>query len=1099
MIVYCLHPKKPHENVHVESAVALAMAADASTSKAIATEGERVTCQFCTYLLQGALLGDCRVLRWIGSGAFGDVYEAEQLPPLNRRVAIKVMSLERVADGQSAELFTREVGAIAALDHPNILPVLRVGALDDGRSYLVMKYAAHGSLQKYCQSLPQELSILPTSLPVPDEIDATRAMEAAEQPAGLQEDDTGAAEVMEEQSEEEQTVDLAALETVAIEEREDEARSDDADQPALAEEKTALLPTPDREEQQTEERSALTPQQLWPFVKGAAAALQYAHEHSLVHLDVKPANLLLDAEDRVLLADFGVAAILDSYTHASLHCYVGTPVYTAPEQWLEQPRPASDQYALAVTCYQLLAGCPPFTGSLYSIMHGHLQLTPPSLRNFNPLVPQQIEAVLLKALAKEPEERYQDMRAFSRAYRDALEQAAGEQTDVNGQKHAGEERGREASELPALRSTPLDTPAIPAAQATAAVAEKTPETLDDADLRRLKQLASIAEHLTPARPRTRHMGRNLLIAVMVVALLSGGLLGVLRAARPCLLGVCPALRLSTSALDITNSDSQVVKLTNTGSADLLWRAAFPGDISWLSIAPGSGTLAPGKSAALLLKTNAGVLTSGVYTTSVQVAGQDIESQSIQVKLTVQTGLSQIAAQVSGTHFVYNQTGLHPASQTITISNKSARPFAWSLGYTKNTWLSVTPDQDTLMGGARETLRVSANVQSLVPSNNYTATVSLFGSLGQADPSILTQFNFTLEVQQTIPTVTPTALSTQVTYTFPTFSARALAGAGAPTTLRSQHSMTWDAQDDLLFVFGGIDDQGKILDDLWEYNPAQNQWTQISQASPPGASCADSTWPSARMNAALVWDSMHQQLLLYGGVGPNNHYLGDLWAYTPSSGAGAWKPLACSGNGPGPRAANAVWNGSQMLLLGGLDRYGPLADFWSYTPGGSGNGWQRLSDYPAGQRAYQAMAWDDSDNRLYVLGGLGADGLQHDDFYAYSAGSGWTQVAPATTQNPHARQQAMLVWDSKDSVLLLTGGYLESEKVPYWGLWAFDPSQNAWSLLTPLNSAGKNIIPGATASAMVYDEKDQEAFIYAGAGNGKTGSTLNGLWVVTSSS
>ena len=136
-----------------------------STGGTPLTVEERVTCHYCRYLLQGALLGDCRVTRWIGSGAFGDVYEAEQLPPLNWRVAIKVMSLEHVVDSKSAELFTREVAAIAALDHPNILPVLRVGMIEDGRSYLVMKYAAHGSLQNYCQQTSQGFSILPTVAP----------------------------------------------------------------------------------------------------------------------------------------------------------------------------------------------------------------------------------------------------------------------------------------------------------------------------------------------------------------------------------------------------------------------------------------------------------------------------------------------------------------------------------------------------------------------------------------------------------------------------------------------------------------------------------------------------------------------------------------------------------------------------------------------------------------------------------------------------------------------------------------------------------------------------------------------------------------------
>ncbi len=69
-------------------------------------------------------------------------------------------------------------------------------------------------------------------------------------------------------------------------------------------------------------------------------------------------------------------------------------------------------------------------------------------------------------------------------------------------------------------------------------------------------------------------------------------------------------------------------------------------------------------------------------------------------------------------------------------------------------------------------------------------------------------------------------------------------------------------------------------------------------------------------------------------------------------------------------------------------------------------------------------------------------------------------------------------------------------MPYWGLWAFDPKQNAWGLLTPLNSSNTNIIPGRTAAVMVWDATDQQAFIYAGAGNGKSGSSLNDLWKVT---
>src|SRR5216684_4105636 len=179
-MIYCLNPKKPHANKGSSSSAPTVILSGSSTGGTPLTVEEQVSCHYCRYLLQGALLGDCRVTRWIGSGAFGDVYEAEQLPPLNRRVAIKVMSLEHVVDSKSAELFTREVAAIAALDHPNILPVLRVGSIEDGRSYLVMKYAAHGSLQNYCQLTPQNLSILPTFTPTnvhgsPDESSANNS------------------------------------------------------------------------------------------------------------------------------------------------------------------------------------------------------------------------------------------------------------------------------------------------------------------------------------------------------------------------------------------------------------------------------------------------------------------------------------------------------------------------------------------------------------------------------------------------------------------------------------------------------------------------------------------------------------------------------------------------------------------------------------------------------------------------------------------------------------------------------------------------------------------------------------------------------------
>ncbi len=959
-MTYCLNPKKPHENKDVPLQASRAVQGAVAGAAQVAVN-EQVNCQYCKYLLEGALLGDCRVTRWIGSGAFGDVYEATQMRPMSRRVAIKVMLPERVADEESAELFEREISAIAALDHPNILPVLRAGILEDGRSYLVMKYAAHGSLQKHCQLTPQGLSILPTSQPVSAEIE-TRMISTVEGDDGGEDDKK----------------DISS-DTVVM---------------ANGEESGSDVP------QRVAAGQTLTPQQLLPYLEDAAAALQYAHDHALIHLDVKPANLLLDGEDRLMLADFGVSTLLDGYTHASLHCYVGTPVYTAPEQWLEQPRPASDQYALAITCYQLLTGRPPFSGNLYSIMHGHLQLPPPPLRDLKPLIPEQVEEVILRALAKEPAERYKDVRSFASAYRDALEQAAIASTDVQGhrrEKRKGEKR--EASKEPALAEYPTVI--------TSRASEDAPESkvaveAGQVKTRVLKQTAplsgsaagAVQSDKLPVSPARKKRGRIIGIIVLVVLLLGGGTLGAMRAFTPCLLGVCPALRLSTSEIDITNSDSQVVKITNPGLADLQWSVANPVSAPWLAFSPQGGTLPPGRTAALTVRTNADGLSNGIDTAQLNINGQGVNTLALVVKLTVQTGLSQIAAKASNNAFVYDQAGIHPASSTITITNKSDQDFSWYIEYKDfNNWLQVTPTTGTLAAGGTETLQVTANGQGL-PPDTYTTDFSILGSLGQSDPGILTSFQFTMAVkpsaQQVTPTVTPTTTAT-ATPTFPpiTFSAQAPATSNAPAALRSGHSMVWDSQDDLFFVFGGIDGQGNLLNDLWSYSPVTGQWSQISGASTgsgTSSACPGGTWPAARMNAAMVWDSAHSQILLYGGMGAgHNHYFGDLWSYSPSTGAGNWATLACSNGGPGARASNAVWNGSQMLLLGGMDRFGFRADFWAYTPGNNGSlgNWQRLTDFPGGQRAYQTMVWDSSDNQLLTFGGLDANNNQLNDFYSYA--------------------------------------------------------------------------------------------------------------------
>src|SRR6266581_2335063 len=120
----------------------------------------------------------------------------------------------------------------------------------------------------------------------------------------------------------------------------------------------------------------LPPQDVAYFLLQAADALQHAHEHQLIHQDVKPSNFLIRKRTvdpnhpDLLLADFGIAKFTTATATAS-QSIRGTPAYMAPEQWDGQPVAASDQYALAIMAYQLLTGRPPFQGGPGQIMRQH--------------------------------------------------------------------------------------------------------------------------------------------------------------------------------------------------------------------------------------------------------------------------------------------------------------------------------------------------------------------------------------------------------------------------------------------------------------------------------------------------------------------------------------------------------------------------------------------------------------------------------------------------------------------------------------------------------------------------------------------------------
>lgn len=158
---------------------------------------------------------------------------------------------------------------------------------------------------------------------------------------------------------------------------------------------------------------------LVPYMKQTATALQYGHDKKLIHRDVKPENMLLGANDEVLLGDFGLALIAYNSISRSLTETAGTAAYMAPEQLQGKPRPASDQYALGMIAYEWLTGSCPFQGSFFEIASQQVLAQPASLQEKAPGTPPEVEKVVLRALEKDPQQRFPNVREFALALEDA--------------------------------------------------------------------------------------------------------------------------------------------------------------------------------------------------------------------------------------------------------------------------------------------------------------------------------------------------------------------------------------------------------------------------------------------------------------------------------------------------------------------------------------------------------------------------------------------------------------------------------------------------------------------------------------------------------
>ncbi len=182
-------------------------------------------------------------------------------------------------------------------------------------------------------------------------------------------------------------------------------------------------------------RGRLSAEEIWDVVNSVGAGLAYAHKQGILHRDVKPSNVILSQQDgQVYLADFGLARIAQSgESTLSSDMIMGTPQYISPEQAMgvKDLDEGTDIYSFAVMLYEMVVGQVPFSSDTpFSIIHDHIYSPLPLPHLTNPNVPDEVERVLLKALAKERTARYEDVSSLVASFKQAWETSGADMDDV---------------------------------------------------------------------------------------------------------------------------------------------------------------------------------------------------------------------------------------------------------------------------------------------------------------------------------------------------------------------------------------------------------------------------------------------------------------------------------------------------------------------------------------------------------------------------------------------------------------------------------------------------------------------------------------------
>ena len=328
-------------------------------------------------------IGDYRIIRLIGRGGMGAVYEAVQ-ESLGRHVALKLLPPEALADPRRLERFRREARSAAQLHHTNIVPVFGVGEAD-GRHFYAMQYIPGHPLDA-----------------VIDEVRRLKGGSAAAAPRPASE---VAVALM--------TGHLAATATGLM-------------PSAVAGHGGMSEGTGPRSNAALSGSISDGGQHYWATVARlglqVAEALAYAHGQGVLHRDIKPANLLLDLQGTLWVADFGLAKSSDSDDLTHTGDVIGTLRYLAPERFDGSGDHRADIYALGLTLYELLTLRPAFLGeNRAKLVEQVLSAAPPKPRSIDPDVPRDLETVVLKATARDPSARYQSAAELAEDLRRYLE------------------------------------------------------------------------------------------------------------------------------------------------------------------------------------------------------------------------------------------------------------------------------------------------------------------------------------------------------------------------------------------------------------------------------------------------------------------------------------------------------------------------------------------------------------------------------------------------------------------------------------------------------------------------------------------------------